>query len=173
MTREWNGSTGVGLGAVAILGRVDFATHFGSSHFCSNDVLLSRAAQGFLISSFAPRSAVAQCHAGDGLPPSTPSGWHDAVRGTCPQPVQLSRRQQRHSSKQWHGQWPAVSESWGIPTRRRWSRGSATCSLSPPVSSPWYIFDVRLLRPNLTKITFFRSPHLSLQLLLKTALCFC
>ena len=55
----------------------------------------------------------------------TPSGWHDAFRGPRPQPAQWPRRQQRHSSKQRHCSWPAVLESWGTPTRRRWHRGSA------------------------------------------------
>ena len=55
----------------------------------------------------------------DGLP--TPSGWYEVVRGPRPQSVQWPRRQH---SNQWSGQWPAVSESWRTPIRRRWHRNN-------------------------------------------------
>ena len=41
------------------------SSHFGSSHFGSRR--LWRTVEGFLVSPFAPRSDVVQCHAGDGL----------------------------------------------------------------------------------------------------------
>ena len=58
VTLEWNGFAGVDLGAVAIVGRANFAIHFGSSHFGSNGVL-SRTVEG-----------VAQCHAGKVFSPN-------------------------------------------------------------------------------------------------------
>ena len=113
MTLEWNGSAGVDLGAVATVGRANFCNPFWFNPFC----LKRRAfAHGRRCGAMPRRGWFS-------LP--TPSGWHNVVRGPHPQPVQWLRRQQRRCSKQWHGQWPAVSESWSTPTRRRWHRGSA------------------------------------------------
>ena len=52
------------------------------------------------------------------------SVWYEVVRGPRPQSVQWPRRQQWYPSNQWSGQWPAVSDSWRTPIRRRWHRNN-------------------------------------------------